>query len=345
MTPNALQGFRTRLAGLRGGLAVLLLAGASCLAQAAPFTNVYIFGDSLSDSGNNAAVFASLPSPPGPTPVPVAGNTFVPTFPYASGHYTDGAVWAQSFATYFGVSAAPSLLGGTDYAYGGARTGPAAAGFPPSLLDQLASFLTPLGAGGVPADALFVIAGGGNNARDALTAAAAAGSPADAANIISAAALGFAADTLSMVQQLLAAGADDIVVWTAPDIGVVPAVRALGAGAMGLGSAVAGAMNSALATALAPFLDVRLFDINAVLAQVIAAPADFGIANYTDACAARADCDPSTYLFWDGIHPTSAGHALIAQAMIARVPLPASLALFMLGLVPVLRFARRRHAA
>jgi outer membrane lipase/esterase len=85
----------------------------------ANYSNLFIFGDSLSDAGNNAVIFGA-----NVTPVPISGNSFIPTFPYASGHYTNGPVWAQSFAFNLGLSASPSLLGGTDYAFGGATTGP-----------------------------------------------------------------------------------------------------------------------------------------------------------------------------------------------------------------------------
>jgi phospholipase/lecithinase/hemolysin len=106
---------RTRLA------AVLFLAAtlAAGNAQALPFTGLVIFGDSLSDSGNNAIVLS-----PNVTPVPISGNTFIPDFPYASGHYTNGQVWAQRFASALGLSATPVLAGGTDFAFAGARTGP-----------------------------------------------------------------------------------------------------------------------------------------------------------------------------------------------------------------------------
>src|ERR1700693_4280132 len=97
----------------------------------------------------------------------ISGNSFIPTFPYASGHYTNGQVWAQSFASAFGLSANPSVLGGTDYAFGGATTGTLSPGglfspFPPSLETQVAFFLSQHG-NAAPSDALYVIAGGGNN--------------------------------------------------------------------------------------------------------------------------------------------------------------------------------------
>src|SRR5690348_16918677 len=78
-------------------LALGWLTSAPC--QALAYSNLYVFGDSLSDSGNNALVLA-----PNVTPTPISGNSFIPTFPYASGHYTNGPVWAQDFASTLGLS-------------------------------------------------------------------------------------------------------------------------------------------------------------------------------------------------------------------------------------------------
>src|SRR5215813_12280424 len=111
-------------------LATILALGclATATTHASAYSALYIFGDSLSDSGNNAIVLA-----PNTTPVPISGNDFIPTFPYASGHYTNGPVWAQDFAAVLGLSASPSRLGATNYASGDARTGPLNPGqFPPT---------------------------------------------------------------------------------------------------------------------------------------------------------------------------------------------------------------------
>jgi len=72
----------------------------------AGYSSLFVFGDSLSDSGNIAVLT------PNRTPVPISGNDFIPTFPYASGHYTNAQVWAQIVASSLGLSANPSLLGG-----------------------------------------------------------------------------------------------------------------------------------------------------------------------------------------------------------------------------------------
>ena len=54
------------------------------------------------------------------------------------------------------------------------------------------------------------------------------------------------------------------------------------------------------------------------LQAVVADPVSFGLTNATDMCITAfvkgaAHCkQPKDYLFWDGIHPTGAGHAILA---------------------------------
>jgi len=329
------------------GWLFLLVSLAPSSAAYAGYSNLFIFGDSLSDSGNNAAVLA-----PNVTPVPISGNSFIPTFPYASGHYTNGLVWAQSFAPALGLTANASLLGGTDYAFGGARTGPLTptplpggllSPFPPSLETQVAFFLLQR-ANVAPSNALYVVAGGGNNARDALVAAAGCGGNLVCiGGIIQSAALTYAGNIATIDAELEVAGARKIVVWDVPDIGDTPAVRAAGASAAALGTLIAASMNAALLGAIATDPDVQLFDLFGLVDAMVASPGAFGLTDVTNACAQFVTCDPSKFLFWDGIHPTSAGQLIISNALLAQVPAPATLVLLAVGLVGLTGTAWRRH--
>jgi outer membrane lipase/esterase len=120
-------------------------------ASAAVYDSLVVFGDSLSDSGNNAILIGSNAGQN------IDGNTYVPTQPYGSGVYSNGPVWASDAASAMGVTLQPSLGGGTNYAFGGATTGPAGNGFPYSLLTQASQYLA---TNTVSANALYVIAGG-----------------------------------------------------------------------------------------------------------------------------------------------------------------------------------------
>jgi len=291
----------------------------------AGFSSLYVFGDSLSDSGNNAVALA-----PNVTPVPVSGNSFIPFFPYASGRYTNAQVWAQILASSLGLSAAPSLLGGTDYAFGGARTGPVTDLLPPSIEAQVAIFLSQHG-GVAPSDALYVVEGGGENARDALEAIGnCGGSLFCISTIIQSTAADLAGDIGAIDAKLEGAGAKDIVVWNVPDIGKTPAVLASGALASMFGTSLSSAMNKALLDAIGDDPNVELFDAFGLLSDAVAHPSDFGLSNVTDACAQLTACDPTQYLFWDGIHPTSAAEPFISDAILSLVegvPEPSALAL------------------
>ena len=74
-----------------------------------------------------------------------------------------------------------------------------------------------------------------------------------------------------------------------------------------------------LAAAL-PGVSFARLDAYQLLTAIVADPAAFGLTTVTTACV-TPNVEPFTcrdadeYLFWDGIHPTKAGHAILAQAM------------------------------
>lgn len=307
-------------------------------AASAGYSGLYIFGDSLSDPGNLAAAIGA-----DPTQV-ISGNGYIPDRPYASQQFSNGDVWARTYASLMGLAAfgQPFGAGGGNFAFGGARVTGDGPGKPPSLTTQKNIFLGATG-GMAPSDALFVIEGGGNDARDTLAAAAVSNDP---AGLIGPAALAYASGIGNLVDQLQAAGAQHIVVWNVPNLGLAPAVTSLGAGASFLGSLVTQSMNGALSARLAGESGVTVFDLFGALTSFVSTPAAFGLTNVSDACGATPGCDPSTSLFWDGIHPTSAGHALLAQEMfVATVPEPADYMLMLGGLVVIGRYVGVRRRA
>lgn len=313
-----------------------LVAAVAAPLPASAYSDWFVFGDSLSDTGNNAI---ALGIDAGQV---ITGNTYIPTYPYASGRYSNGAVWTESFAASLGLGATASLAGGNIYAYGGARTRVVSPDGAPPLRDQVSTYLGGHGGAADPL-ALYVVAGGGNNARDTLDAIA-GGAPIVSTLLLEA--WRYAIDVGRMVDSLQAAGAEHIVVWNTPDLSKAPAVIAEGSLAVALAGKVAGRMNDALARRLAGEEGVVVFDTFALFDEIVDNGAAYGLVNTSDACGASVGCDPSTSLFWDGIHPTSAGHALLSGAMTEllapAVPEPATWWMLASGLGVVLLLARRR---
>lgn len=332
--------FRATLPSL--ALAAVVFTGQP--AAAAPYTSMVVFGDSLSDSGNNSLALGNNAGP-------VTSNAYVPgNGPYSSGVYSNGPVWASGVASALGLTLNPSQLGGTNYAYGGATTGTPGqgpGGFPFSLMMQADQYLASTSNVASPT-ALYVIEGGGNNVRAAL---AAIGGGADIPQTIATTAAAYAANIGAIVNNLQAAGATHIVVWDTPNVGAAPATLATGSpDAIALATALAASMNAALAAQLVGEVGVSTFDIFGLGTAISLNPGAFGFTNATDACgAAPAGTDCSKYVYWDGIHPTEAAHQVIANAFLtiaAPVPEPATWALMILGFAGVGFMAyRRRNAA
>lgn len=334
---------------LRRGLCALSLAGLAAFAAtsyAAPFADLVIFGDSVSDTGNNAAVFDSglVPGIPSGTrtDVPISGPDFIPTLPYASDRYSNGSVWVDSFAAALGLDATASSLGGTNFAYGGARIGShPLAPLALSLQDQVAAYLAMSG-GIASADTLYVLAGGSNDVRDAIDLALLGGDPNPTI-------AGYVSGMAALVADLVNVGARQILLWTIPDLGLTPAVLLAGGGASA--SLLSDQVNAALLGAVASLplpaeVDLDVLDLASLLRSVVADPTALGFDNVTSACAFDLACiaDPAGAMFWDGVHPTSATHAVLARGALAAVgiPEPATLALVLLAFAALVVAQRAR---
>lgn len=322
------------------GIGLLLCWLVPVGALASPlYSGLVVFGDSFSDSGNNAVIVEDF------TKVPLERPDIIPTAPYRSGRYSNGPVWIEQLAHRMDLHARPSLLGGSNYAFGGAHVGPTSAGDTPTLLEQVDRFLSDTH-GSAPADKLYVIAGGGNDARAALAAVAGSGGKL---------AIGlpyieqYGARIASIVTTLHKAGATDFLIWNVPNIGLAPALPDSDA-IRAAGASIAIHMNNLLDSALdslsveIPAIDLIRFDAFGLISSIVGNPQAFGLVNATFPCAVDSNCiaNPDGYFFWDGVHPTTAGHSVIAQAVLPliTVPAPGSLGLVVLGLL-TLAWARR----
>jgi outer membrane lipase/esterase len=299
------------------GVAVLALA---VLAPASPalaggLHRFVVFGDSLSDPGNAFVLLRDVEVPP--------FDSLIPDAPYARGafHFSNGPTWVEQLSVLDHAlpSAGPALfipLLFSNYAVGGARARHEA---PFDLSTQVSLFVRDFRGQG-PRGALYIVFVGGNDLRDALEALALDPSGATSAVIVQAALFAIRDNLLT----LHAAGAHHFLVPNAPDIGLAPAVRLLGPAAQGAASFLSVRFNAGLEAVLQGLessLGVRIvrLDVFRALNEIVAAPAAFGLTNVTDPCIvlntrAHAFCAaPGKFLFWDGIHPTAAGHRILAQ--------------------------------
>lgn len=324
----------------RSGIcAAVLCASLFSSAAHAAYSSVFVFGDSLSDNGN---AFIAAGGETETTPY----TDLIPDRAYASGRLSNGPVWVDLIGT-GATPIKPSFDFGTNFAFGGARTGVLTGVVPdgiPTLqtqVDTLLSFFPAL-----PSDALYVVWAGGNDARDAVLSGSQA-----AAQTIMADSVGNIGE---IVSSLAAAGATQFLVPNMPDLSRTPAVAAQGALAQAGMKTLVEQYNAGLAGLLAtldasPAIDILTLDIYALITTVLDHPGDFGFTNITQPChfenGATGCTNPDEFFFWDGLHPTTAAHALIAGAITATVvPVPAALPLMVSALL-VPAFMRRRAAA
>ena len=289
--------------------AVITLTAVSALAFSqlsnAAFSQIISFGDSLSDTGN---IFALT-----------QGTS--PTAPYVDGNFSNGDIWLDYLGDSLNTGTqSASLVGGTNYAFGGARTTALGSQGQPSAQDQVAGYL---GTNAVDPNALYTILIGGNdiNAWNGFTYTS-----------TDIAAAGQAAAGLA--QSLISAGAQSIMVLNVPDVGAAPVAPA---GYESIITNLSLTFNNSLATGLAG-LDqniVTLVDLFSIGQAISANVGSNGLTNVDDACLSLSGicANPDEYLYWDDLHPTTAAHALIADAALATVvPVPAALPLMIFAL-------------
>jgi outer membrane lipase/esterase len=292
-----------------------LVAGAIALAvfagnASAQFTNAYIFGDSLSDAGQyNGKRFTTNP----------------------------GLTAAMYVAQNWGLTATPSFTGGLDYAQGGARVNSPSplvpAGVPDfSVVQQVGLQLakTPI----LDPRALYQIQGGANDIF--VLAQQFLGGQITQAQL-QASVVQAATDLAGQVVRLRAAGAQYIILQALPNIGQTPFAASLGAQSTfaQLSSLFNNTLNAAIG---ASGVQVIQFNTSALLGEIIANPSLYGFVNTKDqVCTTQSslDCTPQTivqggnpltWVFADGVHPTTGADLVLTQAIVSMVTGPQQMA-------------------
>ena len=304
-------------------LVVLLWQSSAAVAAGGAYSRIVAFGDSSTDPGNAFVQLHTSAVPP---------FDLVPSAPYARGghHFSNGATWVEQLGTTLGLNPSPGPalrvpVVFSNYSVGAAR----ARAVPPNdLATQVGLFLTDF-AGAAPTDALYVIHIGGDDLRDALVAL-----QTDPTFATSFAILDEALDALQAnIVALASAGAHTFLVPNAPDLSLIPEVRLAGPAAQTAGQFLAVQFNIALEALLGGLeasSGVKIFrlDIFDLIHEIVAAPAAFGLTEVEDPCitphtSVHPFCSrPDGYLFWDGIHPTRAGHGIIAGRALTVLAAP-----------------------
>jgi phospholipase/lecithinase/hemolysin len=266
----------------------LLIGLATAQADSTAFSRLFVFGDSLSDTGNLYAMTGDYPAPP-----------------FWNGRFSNGKLWVEYLADSLQMPIRPE----DNYAVAGATTGRLNANNGrggrnyAGLQDEIDAFQT-AHTQADSVDALFVVWAGAND----FFAAISLGVPPQV--LVS----NGVYNTSMAIVRLKQSGAQHILVPNVPDLGVTPYVRGLGMGPQV--SALCAAYNQVLAAALdnlaasgAPVIRVDAFS---TLRDMALQPSEYGFTNSTDSVLVLGG-DPDQFLFWDSVHPTTRGHEVFGH--------------------------------
>ena len=243
-----------------------------------PIDQLYVFGDSLSDIGK---VFQAT------------GGMYPPLPTYFQGRFSNGKVWVEYLADRLDSNQI------NNFAYGGATTGSDRNSLVPGLLTQVQLFTQAHQQ--APPNALYVLWAGANDYLQGVSSAI----PVE--------------NVTKAIASLADVGAKNILVANLPDLGQLPATRTL-VNSANL-SALTQAHNQGLRRSLKllnqqySHMQIFTLDINTLYREAIANPKAFGFTNVISACLSgtNVSSNPDRFLFWDGIHPTTAAHRIIAE--------------------------------
>ena len=258
-------------------LCLLLIFIFPSVSQAALYSQLYVFGDSLSDTGRLFALVGQ------------------PKAPYYQGRLSNGKLWIE----YLSDRLAIPYNASNNYAWAGATTSGNEVAFLPGFTSELDSYLkaTPK----ADPQALYLIWVGSNDftngVSDANTAVALA-----------------VDNVMTGIDRLAKSGASNFLILGLPDLGQTP--KAISLQTVASSSQLSSAFNQTLIARLKQLnLKVGYVDVESLLQTVVSQPSPYGFSDVTHVCVVdnTACSNPEQYLFWDSLHPTTAGHQYIAE--------------------------------
>jgi len=312
-----------------------LSAGLVATATVAAPSQIVVFGDSLSDTGNVQAAFRSTL------------NIQLPDAPYVNGRFSNGPVAVEVMAQQLNVPL-------SSLAYGGALTGTNNRITTAGVLtgtgtqSQITGYIAAQN-NSLDADALFVVWAGGN---DFFSAPSAATVQTATANL------------LADVTLLYQAGARQFLIPNLPDLATTADSIKAGPLVQAAANQVTLGFNDRLAqtfaTAQTQLLGskIEVFDtyglLNALRANDIAQGrvVDVGCwtGNFQNAKGTLCS-QPENYFLWDNVHPTARIHQAVGEAFaqsniaLSAVPEPSTWLLACVGLVGLFGAAHRARRA
>ncbi|MBD3884679.1 type I secretion C-terminal target domain-containing protein [Phormidium tenue FACHB-886] len=252
----------------------------------------FVFGDSLSDTGNLFRKTARL---------------FPESPPYFNGRLSNGPLAVEFLAQSLGL---PLSLD-TNFAIAGARTDRTNVGDNlikfGGLLNEIDSFKAEAKNLGAGAEDLYLVWAGGNDLLRLID------DPGDPTAVVNTA----VSNIVTSVRTLAASGAENIVVAQTPNLGRAPS--SLEAGQLQNLTTLSVAFNRALARALnrfeqsAPGKNIILTDLFPASESVAQNPTAFGFSNVTSPLLQNPQGDPNQFFFFDEVHPTTRGHSIFAD--------------------------------
>ncbi|MFB2882416.1 SGNH/GDSL hydrolase family protein [Floridanema aerugineum] len=306
------------------------------------YSKMYVFGDSLSDSGN---IFNSSPQQ-------------FPTY-YFNGRFSNGPNWVDYLAQDLGLTPTTFITQqGTplpfpqiptqsvNFAFGGATTGldNTIAQIAPGLQQQVQAYIGGLLTTNQTADpnALYILWAGAN---DYLPTESTWFTPPTTAN-----------QTINNISfalnSLLNAGAKQIAVANLPSLGQLPLT--FGTQDETRLNNLAQAHNLALGqtiNSLSQSYNAKIVSLNfaSLFADAVNNPGNYNFTNVTQGCLLVQCQNPDQFLFWDFIHPTTEGHKLLAKeaysALRTSVPEPGEeLGLLLLGVLGAASIYKRKKS-